>query len=287
MSEQVRFMKNNCITTIYRSFVTLFTSGAIAWVTVVWATDASDWSEDTRSAMRLIAGTNKPGVPLTAGIEIRLQPGWHTYWRSPGDSGIPPRFDFSGSSNLKTAEVLYPVPQLRKDEGGQSLGYEADVIFPVKVTPIEIGKPIGLKVMLAYAVCEKLCIPAIGHAELHLDIGESAQELVLQAALARVPKPVSPAEIGLSVRRINHPKPSITVDLRAPAHKRIQLFVEGPTPEWALPIPKKETAASADHQQFNFELDGLPPGVDPKDPLELTFTIVEGNGGVEVKTHLD
>ena len=65
------------------------------------------------------------------------------------------------------------------------------------------------------------------------------------------------------------------------------MFVEGPTPEWALPIPKPAPGAPAGHQQFGFELDGLPPGVDPKGHFELTFTIVEGGRPIEVKTHLD
>ena len=83
------------------------------------AADASPWAEDTRSAVRLIAGANKNGeAPLRAGIEIKLQPGWKTYWRYPGDSGVPPRFDFSGSENLKAAKVLYPAPHLFTDEAG-------------------------------------------------------------------------------------------------------------------------------------------------------------------------
>ena len=65
------------------------------------------------------------------------------------------------------------------------------------------------------------------------------------------------------------------------------MFVEGPTPEWALPIPKPAPGAPPGHAHFGFELDGLPPGVDPKGPFELTFTIVQGDRATEVKTHLD
>src|SRR6476660_5184175 len=82
------------------------------------ATDASAWDGDARSAVRLIAGDTKSvgDAPLRAGIEIRLAPGWKTYWRYPGDSGVPPRFDFSGSDNLARAKVLYPAPHLFTDE---------------------------------------------------------------------------------------------------------------------------------------------------------------------------
>jgi hypothetical protein len=77
------------------------------------------------------------------------------------------------------------------------------------------------------------------------------------------------------------------VDLTAPAGKPVQLFVEGPSPEWALPIPKPAQGAPAGHQHFAFELDGLPPGVDPKGQFDLTFTLVGGDRPLEVKTHLD
>ena len=72
------------------------------------AADASTWSQDTKSAVRLIAGANEKdakSAPLRAGIEIKMEPGWHTYWRYPGDSGVPPRFSFAGSDNIKAATV--------------------------------------------------------------------------------------------------------------------------------------------------------------------------------------
>src|SRR5262249_38699427 len=69
------------------------------------AEDASGWDGDARSAMRLIAGSATAGNALRAGVEIRLKSGWHTYWRYPGDAGVPPRFDFTGSQNVKAVDV--------------------------------------------------------------------------------------------------------------------------------------------------------------------------------------
>ena len=70
-----------------------------------------------------------------AGIEIRLAPGWKTYWRYPGDSGIPPRFDFSHSTNVKSVTVRYPAPQRLTDESGTSIGYKHGVVFPLEIVP--------------------------------------------------------------------------------------------------------------------------------------------------------
>jgi DsbC/DsbD-like thiol-disulfide interchange protein len=251
--------------------------------------DASPWTEDNHAAFRLIAGNNKQGdAVLRAGIEIKLEPGWKTYWRYPGDSGVPPHFDFSNSENLGSIKVHYPAPHLFTDDAGNSLGYKDGVTFPLSVTPKQPGKPVTLHVKLDYAICEKLCVPAEGSADLQLAPGASPQEAALAAAEARVPKPSSAAQSGLTVRRVNNAaKPLVMVDLKAPAGKPVQLFVEGPTAEWALPIPKPAPGAPEGHRQFGFELDGLPPGVDPKGQFELTFTVVEGEQAYEVKSHLD
>jgi hypothetical protein len=123
---------------------------------------------------------------------------------------------------------------------------------------------------------------------LTLGTGTSAQDATLAAAEARVPAQVSAQQAGLTVHRVNNAaKPLVMVDLKAPAGAPVALFVEGPTPEWALPIPKPAPGAPVGHRQFGFELDGLPPGVDPKGHFDLTFTVVEGARALEVKSHLD
>jgi len=218
-----------------------------------------------------------------------MQPGWHTYWRYPGDSGVPPRFSFAGSDNLASATVLFPAPHAFTDEAGTTIGYKGKVILPVSVVPRQKDKPVTLRAKIDYAVCEKLCVPAEARLELTLDPTSGADNAALAAAEARVPQPVSAAEAGLTARRANDDKrkPLVFVDLAADAGQQVALFVEGPTAEWALPIPKPAPGAPPGHQHFGFELDGLPPGVDPKGPFELTFTIVKGDRATEVKTHLD
>jgi DsbC/DsbD-like thiol-disulfide interchange protein len=257
--------------------------------TAAVAADESPWSNDIRSGVRLIAGASgEADVALRAGIEIKMQPGWKTYWRYPGDSGVPPRFDFSGSENLKDAKVLFPAPHLFTDETGHSLGYKNGAIFPLVITPKQPGKPVRLHMKIDYAVCEKLCVPAEGAAELTLGPGASSRNADLLAAEGRVPKTVPAAQIGLTAKRINAaPKPLVAVDLAAPAGQAVELFVEGPTPEWALPIPMPAQGGPTGRARFTFELDGLPPGVDPKGNFDLTFTVVTGERVQEVKTHLD
>jgi DsbC/DsbD-like thiol-disulfide interchange protein len=259
--------------------------GLLLVASPAWAADASDWALDIRSAARLIAASaTKGALELRAGVEFRMDPGWHTYWRYPGDSGVPPRFDFDASENLRDAKVLYPGPHAFTDESGTSIGYLDHVVFPVVATPQDPNKPVRLRLTVNYAVCQKLCVPAEAHLELLVTESAAGFDDRIKAAEARVPKKMTPQQAGLTVRRpAATPKPQIEFDLANPTDA--QVFVEGPTPDWALPIPKK--AADGPKGRYSFDLDGLPPGTDPKAPLDLTFTIVGADRVIETKTHLD
>jgi DsbC/DsbD-like thiol-disulfide interchange protein len=246
--------------------------------------DSSPWSEDLKSAIRLTAGETQK-TPMQAGVEMKLAPGWHTYWRYPGDSGVPPEFDFSGSDNLKSATVLYPAPKLHKDAGGETIGYDANVIFPVEVTPQDASKPVKLKLSVDYAVCENMCVPAKGEAELVLKPGTAARNTALADARARVPKRETAQAADLQVKRAGADQ--VVVDFAAPADAPVNVFAEGPTKDWALPIPQPVKDAPAGRRAFAFKLDGLPPGTDPKKPAELLFTIVQGARAFEVAARLD
>ncbi|MGE3528393.1 MAG: protein-disulfide reductase DsbD domain-containing protein [Methyloceanibacter sp.] len=141
--------------------------------------------------MRLIAGTTgaETGSARVAGIQLRMDPGWKTYWRNPGDSGVPPEFDWTGSKNLKSAEVLYPAPHRFDEAGGVAIGYSGDVLFPVKLTPERDGEPIELKLAFSYGLCKDLCIPNEVNLSLALPAAaEKGEALLLDEALAQVPK---------------------------------------------------------------------------------------------------
>ena len=241
--------------------------------------------------MRLIAGANKDGADsLRAGIEIKLQPGWKTYWRYPGDSGVPPRFDFSGSDNVAARQGALSGAASVHRRGRHHARLQDSVIFPLHViaAPNRTSRSRS-HLKLEYAVCEKLCIPVEARAELTLPArGRRDRRSACGRRGAR-------AEAGHRRRgRIEGARSATTSASRwcssispRPAGQKVELFVEGPSAEWALPIPKPAQGAPAGHRHFGFELDGLPPGVDPKAPFELTFTVVEGGQAIEVKTHLD
>src|SRR5260370_34057565 len=120
------------------------------------AQDASLWQRDGHSAVRLLAGS-RSGAVLLAGIAFQLEPGWKTYWRTPGDSGVPPRFDFSKSENIEAVTVLWPAPTKFDDgAGGYSLGYHNHVVLPLRIVAKHAHTPAMLRPEINYTWCEKL-----------------------------------------------------------------------------------------------------------------------------------
>jgi DsbC/DsbD-like thiol-disulfide interchange protein len=282
----------------------LISSGILATSAAPATDDVSRWDGDARSAARLIAGSpsHDAGV-LRAGIEVRLKHGWHTYWRYPGDSGVPPQFDFKESQNVKSVDVLWPAPQRLAEAGGISIGYATDVILPLRVVPKDAAKPVMLRLKLGYAICEKLCVPAEAHVELALPKGSHtgikagtaptamSQDAALAAAEARVPHKVALGKGGgLIIRSVHREpgaaRPRVLVDLEAPADLPVDLFAEGPTSQWALPLPMPADGAPVGLKRFVFEIDGVPPGASDQGVV-LTLTAVTPQHAIEVAARLD
>ena len=154
-------------------------------------------------------------------IEIALDPGFKTYWRSPGESGLPPAFDWAGSENLSAAEVLWPAPHRFEDAGGVAYGYKDRVLLPVRVSPNDAAKPLRLALKLDYGVCKDICIPAQASLALAPRPGEAGSPAPeIAAALARVPRPQALGAPGdLSILAIDPEsvdgKPALAVAVRA------------------------------------------------------------------------
>jgi DsbC/DsbD-like thiol-disulfide interchange protein len=287
------------------SAIKCLSAGATALVlsnAAVGAQDATAWVEELHAAARLIAGgaaTESGAKSLRAGIEVRLDPGWKTYWRDPGDSGTPPTFDFAESTNVKSVSMEWPAP-MRFDDGagGHSIGYHDHVVWPLRVTPNDTSKPASLHVKLHYAVCGKLCVPAEADFAIPLLGKKGDEDSVLAAAEARIPRhamlsPASAPGTTLAVRSVHREfgdgGQRVVVEVTAPQDAPVELFVEGPTPDWALPLPEAEKSASgepASVRRFSFALDGLPPGAQANGAM-LTLTAVSPADAIEVKARLD
>ncbi|WP_165359364.1 protein-disulfide reductase DsbD domain-containing protein [Lichenibacterium minor] len=249
------------------------------------AAGRSPWSEGAQSRARLIdAGPGPGGHGLLAGVEIRLEPRFITYWRDPGDAGVPPSFSFAGSTNLKTATVRYPAPSKFDEAGAEAFGYRDDVVFPVLVEPADPSKPVGLAVTLDYAACHDICLPA--HADLRLALGRGAapEAAWVGDALSAVPRPGTVGGGGTPAVRGVEPAPDGGFRVTASgAGRGAALFVEAPE-GWAYAAGTPVVAGG--DAVFPVKRLDRPKGAEvPPAPLVLTLTAPAGS--VEVPVTLD
>jgi DsbC/DsbD-like thiol-disulfide interchange protein len=243
---------------------------------------ASAWANAPKSAARLIAAAAGEGTAgegaYRAGIEIKLAPATITYWRSPGESGVPPVFDFSHSSNLRSAEVSFPAPQRIEEGGSEVFGYGSGVVLPVRVTPQEPGKPVDLVLDLDYAACEKICLPVHASLRLGLPAKDTSETPAITAAESRVPRRLSAQEIARDVAIIplaGSDKPTWRLHWRGPPVA--DLFAEPPD------LFFMET--KRDGEDFLVAMAEHPKDAPASDvPVRFTLT---GASPVEFALHLD
>jgi DsbC/DsbD-like thiol-disulfide interchange protein len=231
---------------------------------------STDWAQGARSQARLIAA----GADL-AGFEIKLAPGAITYWRDPGDAGLPPTLDFSASDNVTSVEPMFPAPKrIKEADGGEAFGYDGAVIFPLRVKPRDRAKPVTLKLNADFAVCEKVCVPARARLSLTLPAAaDSPYADAIKAALAAVPRPVAPAVFGALEAMDADSWRLCTPHEEGPPR---DLFAEPPEGWWLKVAPTSEASG-----QDCFK---ITPGDKPKDdalPVSLRLTLTGGAGAVE------
>jgi suppressor for copper-sensitivity B len=146
---------------------------AILWPTCAIADAASAWIDGLKADIRLVSAATAVGdmdsIPL--GVEVRLDKGWKTYWRSPGDAGIPPQVAWDGSANLSGTEFFWPAPVRFHYFDLETFGYKDRVVFPVEARVASVGEPVSLRAQVDLLVCDDVCIPHSYEAALDLPSG--------------------------------------------------------------------------------------------------------------------
>jgi DsbC/DsbD-like thiol-disulfide interchange protein len=234
---------------------------------------ATPWATGAKSQARLVAASAE-----LAGLEIKLAPGAITYWRDPGDAGLPPTFDFSGSTNLASAEPVFPAPKrIPESDGGVAYGYDSAVTFPIRVVSADAAKPVMLALAVHYAVCEKVCLPAQARLSLALPVKTTSPNAgAVEAALALAPEPKTLAELGASLAPID----AASWRFCAPAQpgSARDLFVEAPEGWW---MTTQSEPPSDGRACFHIGLGGKPDGA--KLPVEARLTLTGGASPVETR----
>ncbi len=249
------------------------------------AAASSDWVGDGHSAVRLVTATDGRGAtPLQAGLEFRFASGWHGYWRTPGDAGVPPAIDWSGTAGLKAATVAWPAPSRLVVSGLQNAVYDGHVLLPVTLAfePGSVQRQIGAAV--DYAACSNVCVPV--HADLSLPLSDGAGVSSPEAHLiaeARAAVPGNAAGAGIKVLRReivgSGAERRLVVDLASTAAPFVHpdLFVEG----FGDGLPPAPAIALGDGGRTATLTVPLPPPVDGATPADalpaLSLTLVDGD----------
>lgn len=140
-------------------------------------------------AVELLTGWRHAAVAgeiHTAGIRVVLAPEWKTYWRIPGESGLPPSLDWRGSRNVADARLLFPVPKVYVQDEYQVFGYEHEVVFPVEIRPKDPSREIVFSGTFEFAICHGLCIRNRANLQADLPAWERLPEPVLANALESI-----------------------------------------------------------------------------------------------------
>ncbi|SIO17536.1 protein-disulfide reductase DsbD domain-containing protein [Vannielia litorea] len=143
----------------------------------------------------VLPGWVTPRGTRMAALRLTLAPGWKTYWRAPGETGIPPSFDWTGSRNLARVTLHWPSPRVFDEGGVRTIGYKHELVLPIEITPATPGAPVELVANVDLGVCEHICVPASLSFTAAL-AGKGAPDPAIDAALKA--RPISAREAGLS-----------------------------------------------------------------------------------------
>jgi suppressor for copper-sensitivity B len=287
-----------------------FATGFCAWMlaaggAAAQTSDASEWARTDQAQVRLVAAGPAAGNAgmLRAGLQFRLEPGWKIYWRSPGDAGLPPRLNWSGSRNFEAADVLWPAPERFELFGFDTFGYGGEIVLPILMKPERMGAPLSLRLALDYLICEKICIPY--EAKLALDLPANGGEGSVHGALidrfiAQVPGDGGAA--GLSIERAAWNagrQPTITVTARSAAgFANPDVFVESSDGgsrsgnSWAgVTFGRPEMVVAEEGKRATLRIpvrgDGAGPDAVGFVGSQVTLTLVDGARAMETTLTLD
>lgn len=218
--------------------------------------------------------TTEAGSLMTA-LRLELLPGWKTYWRSPGDSGVPPQFDWTAATNLGHAAPHWPRPEVIDSGGERTLGYHDALVLPIEITPAAPGRPVGGRVGVELGLCLNVCVPA--HLSMALPPVTPLPDPRIIAALAQVPETVEAAlncdvteiadgvQVAASVEVIAGAGTAAALELAAP-----EVWVSAPD-------------LTAEDGWLTAVADFVPPAARPfpLDPAQVRLTLIGPEGAVE------
>jgi len=232
----------------------------------------------------ILTGWLQPDGTRVVGLRMQLAPGWKTYWRSPGDAGIPPHFDWSGSENLNGVGVTWPAPVVFLTAGMRTIGYTGDVVLPIALAPQTSGEPITLNATVDIGVCSDICVPHRMTLNAVIDDTNTKPTPAIAAALAAQPYSaseagvtsatcaLSPTQDGLSIKA--------TLGLPAIGGNEVVIIEPGQDGLWMSETQTSRSGTTLVAVGEMMASDGQPIAIDRS---EVRITILGDTSAVEIK----
>ena len=179
---------------------------------------------DGVAAFDILPGWRTDRGTHMAAVRITLAPGWKTYWRAPGDAGIPPQFQWDGSQNIDAAQFHWPIPELMNQNGMRSIGYHGDVIIPIELSVRDAGEPVRMRGAVQIGVCEQICVPMSFEFDAILPASGS-RDVAIIAALADRPQTQAEAGVGNVTCAISPTEDGLQITTRVPTSRAADAVV--------------------------------------------------------------
>ena len=254
----------------------------IAAVALVTGPALAQSQDDVLQAALLPGWQMANGHRMTA-LNLTLAPHWKTYWRAPGETGIPPQFDWSGSRNLKSIALHWPSPEVIMLSGMQSIGYLDRLVLPVEIVAIDPARPVELRLQMALGVCKDVCMPAAFSLTEVLD-GPGAKDGRITAALNNRPSTAAEAgltDIGCQVSpNVDGLRIAARIAMPRQGNPETVVFETADATVWVA-----QATASRDGPLLNAQTDLVPPTGAPfaLDRSGVIVTIIGQGRSVEIK----
>ncbi|PJF08360.1 protein-disulfide reductase DsbD domain-containing protein [Pseudorhodobacter sp. MZDSW-24AT] len=237
----------------------------------------------------VVEGEFRPGWQTAAGthmaaLHLRLAPNWKTYWRAPGDAGIPPHFNWAGSENVGSVRFHWPSPEVFHTNGLKTVGYHDELVLPIEITPKDPRKPVRLRASVDLGVCKDICIPATlmlgtalaapGQADTAIHAALRARPATgAEAGLTRITCTVEPIRDGLRI--------TARMDLPSQGRDEVVVFESGLPEIWV-----SESQVRRDGRSLTAMAEMVPPSGGPfsLNRSAVVVTVIGGDGrAVEIR----
>lgn len=241
------------------------------------------FTQDDVLSGRLLPGWRMENGHQMAALALSLSPGWKTYWRAPGEAGIPPVFDWSGSDNVAAVRIHWPVPTVFHANGMQTVGYHDALVLPVEITPRDPSRPVSVRLRVDLGVCNEICMPATLAFRGELPAA-AAPDPAIRAALAAQPQTAAQAglkRIACTVEPIDDGlRLTARMDLPKRGPDEVVIIESGDDHVWV-----SEATVSREGGTLVSSADLVPSGGSGAFALNrqgVTVTVLGGGGAVEI-----